>query len=112
MLGFLIKAVRNRRVKQWFLALKDGITELVHTRRVRETLLAQKFQFQKTIFAKSVEIRQSSLKKDILGILRDIKSQTKLTIGLALRNATRSRYRSFLLIFGILITFVFLFFLY
>ena len=104
MLGLLMKTVRNRRIKKRFLALKDGITELVHTRRIRETLLAQKFRIQKRIYAKSVEIRQSSLKKDISGILRNTKSQTKLTIGLAFRNATRSRYRSFLLIFGILIT--------
>ena len=104
MLGPLKKAISNRKVKQLFLVLKDGVIELVHTRRVIQALSAQKTGIQQTIHKKSVQLRQSSLKQDLTGFSRNASTQTRLMLGLALRNATRSKYRTFLLIFGILIT--------
>ncbi|MFW9906266.1 MAG: ABC transporter permease [Candidatus Thorarchaeota archaeon] len=99
-----MKVVRDRNVKQVFLALKDEVSELINTRRVTITLSAQKLHIQSSIHLKSHKLRQTSLKNVTLRIIRHTRTQSRLMLGLALRNATRSKYRSALLIFGILIT--------
>ncbi|UCG03293.1 MAG: FtsX-like permease family protein [Candidatus Heimdallarchaeota archaeon] len=104
MLEPLLKAVRNREIISRFLALKGEIIEVVLTRRVRASLKVQKIEIQKKIHTRSVKLRQWSLKKAIVETVRASREQTKLMFGLAIRNATRSKYRSFLLIFGILLT--------
>ena len=104
MLGPLMKAVQNRKVSQMFLALKEKISELIHARKVRISLSAQKVHIQNSIYIKSYKLRQTSLKRSLIGMIRTTKTQTRLMFGLALRNATRSKYRTVLLIFGILIT--------
>lgn len=87
-----------------FLALKSGIRGVIHTRRVRVALSVLKRNIQETIYTKSVKIRQSSLRNALVETVRNSRTQTRLMFGLALRNATRSKYRSFLLIFGVLLT--------
>ncbi|MFX0211746.1 MAG: FtsX-like permease family protein, partial [Candidatus Hodarchaeota archaeon] len=99
-----MNAVRNRQVKKMFLALKDKTSELIHTRMVRITLSTQKSHVQSFIHNKSHTVRQTSLKKSFMGMIHTSRTQTRLMFGLALRNATRSKYRTILLIFGILIT--------
>ncbi len=104
MFGPLLIAIRNKKVIPFFLALKSEIIEVIHTRRVRVTLSTQKNRIQKTIYSKSLEITQSSLRNALVKTVRSSRTQARLMFGLALRNATRSKYRSFLLIFGILLT--------
>ncbi|MHA2202783.1 MAG: hypothetical protein ACW991_03760, partial [Candidatus Hodarchaeales archaeon] len=104
MQGPLLKAIRNKKVVPLFLALKGEILKVIHTRRVRVTLSTQKNKIQRTIYSKSLEITQASLKNALVKTVRSSRTQARLMFGLALRNATRSKYRSFLLIFGILLT--------
>ncbi|MFX0124664.1 MAG: ABC transporter permease [Candidatus Hodarchaeota archaeon] len=99
-----MKAIRNRKVVQKFMAFKDRIIEVIHTRRVRVTLSIIKINLQESIHGKSLLIRRLSLKNALMETLSSSKTQARLMFVLALRNATRSKYRSILLIIGILLT--------
>ncbi|UCG90275.1 MAG: hypothetical protein JSU57_00690, partial [Candidatus Heimdallarchaeota archaeon] len=100
----LKKVIHTRGVKAALLTLGGGIRENIRSRRVILTLKTLKENFKETIRTKSVMIRHTSLKKAIVKAFRNSRTQMRLTLGLALRNATRTKYRSFLLIFGILLT--------
>ncbi|MFX1283760.1 MAG: ABC transporter permease [Promethearchaeota archaeon] len=100
----LKKVIHTRGVKATLLTLLGGIREILLSRRVMTTLSALKESTRKTIQIKSIIIRQSSLKKAVVKTFHNSRTQMRLTFGLAFRNATRSKYRSFLLILGILLT--------
>ncbi|MHA2246788.1 MAG: ABC transporter permease [Candidatus Hodarchaeales archaeon] len=83
---------------------KGNIRETIHSRSLRAKISVFKGNIRETIHIRSIKIRQSSIKNSFTKAIHNKKTQMKLTLVFAFRNATRSKYRSFLLIIGILLT--------
>ena len=104
MQGPFRKVICTRSVKLRLSALKGAVREVIRTRSAKKKVSALKGAVREVIWARSVKLRQSSLKKSFTETIQTKKTQIRLIFGLAVRNATRSKYRSLLLIFGILLT--------
>ncbi len=98
------ESIRKNGIKANFLSLKAKFRKAIQNKRILTNFSISKRDFRGSIYAKSWSIRQSSLKEILRESIHNSVMRTRLTFGLAWRNATRSKYRSFLLIFGILLT--------
>ena len=84
--------------------MQGPFREAIRNRSLKVKISSLKGVIRETIYTRSVKIRQSSLKNTFMKAIQNKRTQMKLTLGFAFRNATRSKYRTFLLIFGILLT--------
>ena len=100
----LKESIRNKGIKTIFLSLKANLRKTIHNKGILTNISIRKRVYQEAIYSKSWGIRQSSLKNTLRESIRSNMIRARLSFNLAWRNVTRSKYRSFLLIFGILLT--------
>jgi len=85
-------------------SLLDKLKLVIQTRSVQSTIKVMKQELQLKIRKKTEEIENFPLRRSIIRGVNLSITETILTTRIAWRNATRTRYRSFLLILGILFT--------
>ncbi len=85
-------------------SLLDKLQQTIQTRSLQSTIKIIKQEFQVKIWKKTEKIENFPLRYSVMRGVSLLITETTLTTRIAWRNVTRTRYRSFLLILGILFT--------
>jgi len=98
------KSIQDQSLSKTLLSLKNEFIESIRNRNLKAKLSTKRQSLRDAVHLKGYKIKNSSSRKGLRNYFQKSMEETKLAFGLAKRNAGRSKYRSFLLIFGILLT--------
>ncbi|MFX0182920.1 MAG: ABC transporter permease [Candidatus Hodarchaeota archaeon] len=98
------KSIQDQSISKTLLSLKNELIESIRNRNLIAKFSIKKQSLRDSVHLRGYKIRNLSLRKVMRNSFQKNMEESQLAFGLAKRNVSRSKYRSFLLIFGILLT--------